>query len=285
MNCPAPSSLQCGVPSERMNGGPSVPGVTPRAGMRCPVGVIFCAKGATAYQRRVRPWVFPIPGGGGGMKARPTRCGVPSERMNGGPSVPGVTPRAGMHTPLWGDPMRQRRYRIPAKGNALERVQPWEWDFGYGCVLKERRIDRAGVGDAMICGVLSERGNDIPHLPRALPWAGMRGPVGAGIDATIGGVPSERGNDIPHLPRALPWAGMRGPVGAGIDATIGGVLSKRGNDIPHLPRALPWAGMRGPVGAGINATIGGVPSERGKGWYAAPLWDDPCDRVVGTRIE
>jgi hypothetical protein len=45
------------------------------------------------------------------------------------------------------------------------RVQPWEWDGGYGCVLKERRIGRARVGGATICGVPSERGVGGPLFP------------------------------------------------------------------------------------------------------------------------
>jgi len=49
------------------------------------------------------------------------------------------------------------------------RVQPWEWDGGKGCVLKERRIGRARVGGATRCGVPSERGNRRAPVPRALP--------------------------------------------------------------------------------------------------------------------
>jgi len=60
---------RCGVPSERVEVRHSSPRALPWAGMHRPVGAIFCANGATAYQRRVKPW-FPIPGGGGGMSAR-----------------------------------------------------------------------------------------------------------------------------------------------------------------------------------------------------------------------
>ena len=71
--------------------------------------------------------------------------------------------------------------RLPQRGKAYQpRVQPWEWDGGYECVLKERRIGRARVSDATICGVPSERENRRSEIPRALPWAGMRGSVGVG---------------------------------------------------------------------------------------------------------
>jgi hypothetical protein len=74
--------------------------------------------------------------------------------------------------------------RLPQRGKACQpRVQPWEWDGGYECVLKERRIGRTRVGDATICGVPSERGNRRAEIPRALPWAGMHGSVGAGNSA------------------------------------------------------------------------------------------------------
>jgi len=59
------------------------------------------------------------------------------------------------------------------------RVQPWDRDGGWKRVLKERRIGRARVGDATVCGVPSERGDVRGVVPRALPWAGMRGPFGA----------------------------------------------------------------------------------------------------------
>ena len=58
-------------------------------------------------------------------------------------------------------------------------------DGAYGCALKERRIVRARVsarvGDATIRGVSLEPGNVRGLIPRALPWAGMRCSLGAGI--------------------------------------------------------------------------------------------------------
>lgn len=71
-------------------------------------------------------------------------------------------------------------FRLTQRVTAYQpRVQPWEWDGGYGCALKECRIGQARVGDATKCGVPSERGNVRGVVPRALPWAGMRGSVGA----------------------------------------------------------------------------------------------------------
>jgi len=79
--------------------------------------------------------------------------------------------------------------RLPQRGHAYQpRVQPWERDGGYECVLKERRKSPNGgrVIDQPRCGVPSERGNLRAVVPRALPWAGMRGPVGAGITCPVG---------------------------------------------------------------------------------------------------
>ena len=50
--------------------------------------------------------------------------------------------------------------RLPQRGKAYQpRVQPWEWDGGYECVLKERRIGRTWRGDAAVCRVPSKRLN------------------------------------------------------------------------------------------------------------------------------
>ena len=92
-------------------------------------------------------------------------------------------------------PWDSARLHLPQRGNAYQpRVQPWgigRWvcsrdaDGGYGCALKERRIVRvrvsARVGDATIRGVSLKCGNVRGLIPRALPWAGMRCPVGAGV--------------------------------------------------------------------------------------------------------
>ena len=77
--------------------------------------------------------------------------------------------------------MRARGIVTCANGTTAyqPRVQPWEWDEAYGCVLKERRIVRALGNGATVCGVPSERGTRRAEIPRALPWAGMPCPVGA----------------------------------------------------------------------------------------------------------
>ncbi len=66
------------------------------------------------------------------------------------------------------------------------RATPWEWGGGYGCVLKERRIGSLLAGVVTVCGVPSERGNPRGQIPGALPRAGMRGSVGAGITCAAG---------------------------------------------------------------------------------------------------
>jgi len=58
---------------------------------------------------------------------------------------------------------------------------PWVAGPHHARVLKERRIPADGerVPNQPLCGVPSERMNGILPFPRALPWAGMRRPVGA----------------------------------------------------------------------------------------------------------
>ena len=51
-----PVQPRCGVPSERICLTIPIPRVAPWAGMHRPVGAVFCANGATAYQRRATPW-------------------------------------------------------------------------------------------------------------------------------------------------------------------------------------------------------------------------------------
>ena len=56
---PLSNGDRCAVPSERNHATVSIPGVAPRAVMRCPVGAPFDQlgpNGATAYQRRALPW-------------------------------------------------------------------------------------------------------------------------------------------------------------------------------------------------------------------------------------
>ena len=48
-------------------------------------------------------------------------------------------------------------------------------------IVRVRVTVRVRVGDATICGVPLQSGNVRGLIPRALPWAGMRCPVGAGI--------------------------------------------------------------------------------------------------------
>jgi|GEM_PF-3552116 len=131
---------RCGVPSERVRFVLAVPGVAPRAGMPRPVGAVFCSNGATPYQQRATPWfpipggggsmiaAFRMPQRGNAYQPRVQRwvsgfayprvlkercissdgrrmpdqclCGVPSERMDYLPPVPGALPRAGMHRPV-----------------------------------------------------------------------------------------------------------------------------------------------------------------------------------------
>jgi len=59
-------------------------------------------------------------------------------------------------------------------------VQPWVCEEVHSGVLKERRIkvDLRRVHHPAVCGVPSERRGIPLMLPRALPWAGMRCPVG-----------------------------------------------------------------------------------------------------------
>ena len=72
------------------------------------------------------------------------------------------------------------RFPVSQRDTAYQpRATPWEPCPTYPRVLKERRIVRALDGDAAICGVPSERENRRSEIPRALPWAGMHGSVGA----------------------------------------------------------------------------------------------------------
>ena len=66
------------------------------------------------------------------------------------------------------------------------RATPWGWYGRSGSVLKERRIGSTVAGIATACGVPSERGNRRDQIPGALPRAGMRGSVGAGITCAAG---------------------------------------------------------------------------------------------------
>ena len=72
--------------------------------------VIRLPQRGKAYQPRATLWVCNAPDprvlkerrispNGGRVPDQP-RCGVPSERMNGIPRIPGVAPRAGMHGPV-----------------------------------------------------------------------------------------------------------------------------------------------------------------------------------------
>jgi hypothetical protein len=73
-----------------------------------------------------------------------------------------------------------KKFPKPQRGIVYQRrVQPWGWDGGWECVLKERGIVRVRVGDTRICIVPSERVIVRGNIPRALPWVDMRGPVGA----------------------------------------------------------------------------------------------------------
>ena len=77
--------------------------------------------------------------------------------------------------------------RLPQRGKAYQpRVQPWEWDGGYECVLKERRIGRARTGDATICGVPSERGVGGPLFPGRCPGLVCVAPLGPESHASLG---------------------------------------------------------------------------------------------------
>lgn len=66
------------------------------------------------------------------------------------------------------------------------RVQPWEWDRGYECVLKERRMDRARVGDTTVCGVPSERVVGGPLFPGRCPGLVCVAPLGPESHALLG---------------------------------------------------------------------------------------------------
>ena len=157
---------RCGIPSECYGLVPSVPGVTPRAGMQSRLWRHVRRTGVrcrsvtpragmqsrlwgeemsqrdTAYQRRVKPWI-PIPGGGGGMSTD---------------------------------------IRLPHRGNAYQpRATLWVCHAPNPRVLKERRIspNDGRVPDQPLCGVPSERIHLVVPVPRVSPWAGMHGSVGA----------------------------------------------------------------------------------------------------------
>ena len=182
--------------------------------------------------------------------------------------------------------------RLPQRGKAYQpRVQPWEWDGGYGCVLKERCIGRARVGDATICGVPSERMNGNPRSPglhpglvcpapleprnapkgqripakgatlgRVKPWIPIPG-GGGGMSAQF--AVSQR--DTAYQPRATPWEPCPthprvlkerriSPKGGRVtDQPRCGVPSERIHCGFSDPRVPPWAGMPGSVGAGNSA--------------------------------
>jgi len=163
----------------------------PRESPRCRL-----TQRVNAYQPRVQPWEMD------GEHA----CGARHGRHACG-NVRDMIPRV--------QPSDSARCRLTQRVNAYQpRVQPWEmdgehacgarhgrhacgawngrhacgaWNGRRACALKERRIVpvrvtvRARPGDATTCGVPSQCGNVCNMIPRALPWAGMLCPVGAGI--------------------------------------------------------------------------------------------------------
>ena len=78
---------------------------------------------------------------------------------------------------------------LPHRGNAYQpRATLWVCNAPDPRVLKERRISPNGgrMTDQSLCSVPSERDHFAISEPRVSPWAGMRGPVGAGITCTVG---------------------------------------------------------------------------------------------------
>ena len=181
-HCPPAPDL-CGVPSERMGFMPSVPGVSPRAGMHTPRWGDYLSQRDTAYQPRVQPWVFGVIHPRVLKERRmsshcppaPDLCGVPSERMGFMPSVPGVSPRAGMHTPRWGDYLSQRDTAYQP------RVQPWVFGVIHPRVLKERHITSDGhqTCEHPQYGAPSERSFRGARNPELHSGLGCDAPVGA----------------------------------------------------------------------------------------------------------
>jgi len=197
----SPSFPRCGVPSERITLARFIPGVAPRAGMHPPRWGDCLSQRDTAYHPRATLWVGHAPDPRVLKERRifsdcepapnPTRCGVPSERIDCGISVPRVAPWAGMrgsvgaygqrHFPIFAPKGR----RIPAKGETLDRATLWVGHAPDPRVLKERRIspNDGRVPDQPLCGVPSERMGFVPSVPRVAPWAGMHGSVVAEIRA------------------------------------------------------------------------------------------------------
>jgi hypothetical protein len=120
-------------------------------------------------------------------------------------------------------------------------------------------------------------------LPRALPWAGERQPVGLGNPNTL--IPPRRG--VGHWPRATPWVwptpkcstptGWRPHRPEGAPFVRDGALSG-GNPLDGpLPRALPWAGERQPFWLRNPNTL--IPPRRGVGhWPRATPWVWPTPK-------
>jgi len=107
--------------------------------------------------------------------AFPSRCGIPSECYGLVPSVPGVTLRAGMQLPLWGEEMSHG-------DNAYQPgAMPWVCHASDSRVPRERGISSDGghVTDQPRCGIPSGRIHCGISVPRVSPWADMHGSVGA----------------------------------------------------------------------------------------------------------
>jgi hypothetical protein len=265
---PTHNHAPCGVPSERVDSTPPVPGVAPRAGMRGPVGaktmprrdistltnpmpqslsnillhLIFRSVSAIRMQRAPAPTAHwhTSPGCNPGWTTRanarvlkerrissngqPTHnhapCGVPSERVDSTPPVPGVAPRAGMRSPVGAKTMPRRDIstltnpmpqslsnillHLIFRSVSVIRMQrapapTAHWHTSPGCnpgwttranarVLKERRVSSDGqpTHNHAPCGVPSERVDSTPPVPGVAPRAGMRGPIGAKIPCPVG---------------------------------------------------------------------------------------------------
>jgi hypothetical protein len=106
--------------------------------------------------------------------------------------------------PKWSFPFPEEvdgtnvRFQQPQRGAAYQpRVQPWELGFIGFRVLKERCITWIRPSAPDRCGVPSEREFHGIAYPGVLPRAGMRCPVGAGIQQP------RRGEA--YQPRVQPW--------------------------------------------------------------------------------
>ena len=145
-----------------------------------------------AYQPRATPWES---NGGHGRGKWDGGCGRTVPARLTVPARVGDAANRSRHGPTM-----SARSHLPQRGNAYQprvqpwenayqpRVQPWEMDDacgerigGHGRTVPARLTVPARVDNATTRGLPLECGCILRMIPRALPWAGPRCPVGAGI--------------------------------------------------------------------------------------------------------